>query len=60
MDVFAFDLRYLHYDHHKYNKEHTMSPFAGLAFHPLDGILQVFGRGIVRGGGDDMKYREMH
>ena len=32
---------YLHYIHHKYNKEHTMSPFAGLAFHPLDGILQA-------------------
>jgi hypothetical protein len=34
-------LRTLHYIHHKYNKEHTLSPFAGLAFHPLDGILQV-------------------
>lgn len=33
--------RTLHYIHHKYNKEHTLSPFAGLAFHPLDGILQV-------------------
>jgi len=33
--------RYLHYDHHKYNKEHTLSPFAGLAFHPIDGILQA-------------------
>ena len=33
--------RVLHYIHHKYNKEHTLSPFAGLAFHPLDGILQV-------------------
>jgi lathosterol oxidase len=31
----------LHYDHHKYNKEHTLSPFAGLAFHPIDGILQA-------------------
>ena len=27
--------------HHKYNKEHTLSPFAGLAFHPLDGIMQA-------------------
>jgi Delta7-sterol 5-desaturase len=27
--------------HHKYNKEHTLSPFAGLAFHPIDGILQA-------------------
>lgn len=34
-------LRWLHYIHHKYNKEHTMSPFAGLAFHALDGITQV-------------------
>lgn len=33
--------KYLHYDHHKYNKEHSLSPFAGLAFHPLDGILQA-------------------
>lgn len=33
--------KYLHFDHHKYNKEHTLSPFAGLAFHPIDGILQA-------------------
>lgn len=33
--------RLLHSEHHKYNKEHTLSPFAGLAFHPLDGILQA-------------------
>ncbi len=33
--------RYLHHIHHKYNKEHTLSPFAGLAFHPLDGCLQA-------------------
>jgi len=32
---------WLHYIHHKYNKEHTLSPFAGLAFHPIDGILQA-------------------
>jgi lathosterol oxidase len=31
----------LHHIHHKYNKEHTLSPFAGLAFHPIDGILQA-------------------
>eukprot|EP00798_Chlamydomonas_sp_ICE-L_P014177 gene14177-20144_t len=31
----------LHYIHHKYNKEHTLSPFAGLAFHPIDGMLQA-------------------
>ena len=33
--------RLLHFIHHKYNKEHSMSPFAGLAFHPLDGIIQA-------------------
>jgi len=33
--------RLLHNEHHKYNKEHTLSPFAGLAFHPMDGILQA-------------------
>ena len=33
--------RHLHVYHHKYNKEHTLSPFAGLAFHPVDGIMQV-------------------
>ncbi|KAI8105512.1 hypothetical protein M9434_000097 [Picochlorum sp. BPE23] len=33
--------RYLHHIHHIYNKEHTLSPFAGLAFHPLDGIMQA-------------------
>lgn len=31
----------LHYIHHKYNKENTLSPLAGLAFHPLDGVLQA-------------------
>eukprot|EP00894_Picocystis_sp_ML_P001607 jgi/Pico_ML_1/52124/g2884.t1 len=31
----------LHHIHHKYNKENTMSPFAGLAFHPFDGMLQA-------------------
>jgi Delta7-sterol 5-desaturase len=33
--------RYLHNVHHKYNKEHSLSPFAGLAFHPIDGMLQA-------------------
>ncbi|GAB4820633.1 hypothetical protein N2152v2_007679 [Parachlorella kessleri] len=33
--------KYLHVTHHKYNKEHTMSPFAGLAFNALDGIIQA-------------------
>lgn len=31
----------LHHTHHIYNKENTLSPFAGLAFHPLDGMLQA-------------------
>ena len=31
----------LHRTHHVYNKEHTLSPFAGLAFHPVDGLLQA-------------------
>ncbi|CAM6056060.1 unnamed protein product [Sphagnum tenellum] len=31
----------LHAPHHIYNKQDTLSPFAGLAFHPLDGILQA-------------------
>lgn len=34
--------RHIHATHHKYNKENTLSPFAGLAFHPLDGVLQVW------------------
>lgn len=33
--------KYLHSIHHSYNKEDSLSPFAGLAFHPVDGILQV-------------------
>ncbi|GJP56380.1 hypothetical protein CLOM_g15445 [Closterium sp. NIES-68] len=32
---------YLHAIHHIYNKQNTLSPFAGLAFHPLDGIIQA-------------------
>ncbi|XP_047317946.1 delta(7)-sterol-C5(6)-desaturase-like [Impatiens glandulifera] len=32
--------KYLHSIHHVYNKQNTLSPFASLAFHPLDGILQ--------------------
>ncbi|KAK7381066.1 hypothetical protein VNO78_33590 [Psophocarpus tetragonolobus] len=34
--------KHLHATHHIYNKQNTLSPFAGLAFHPLDGILQAF------------------
>ncbi|XP_027358200.1 delta(7)-sterol-C5(6)-desaturase-like [Abrus precatorius] len=33
--------KHLHATHHIYNKQNTLSPFAGLAFHPLDGILQA-------------------
>nr|XP_043613243.1 delta(7)-sterol-C5(6)-desaturase-like [Erigeron canadensis] len=33
--------KYLHATHHIYNKQNTLSPFAGLAFHPLDGMLQA-------------------
>ncbi|KAG0582992.1 hypothetical protein M758_3G103300 [Ceratodon purpureus] len=33
--------KYLHATHHIYNKQNTLSPFAGLAFHPIDGCLQA-------------------
>lgn len=33
--------RSMHSIHHIYNKEDTLSPFAGLAFHPMDGIMQA-------------------
>ncbi|KAJ0840433.1 putative delta(7)-sterol 5(6)-desaturase [Helianthus annuus] len=33
--------KWLHATHHIYNKQNTLSPFAGLAFHPIDGILQA-------------------
>jgi Delta7-sterol 5-desaturase len=33
--------QWLHRIHHVYNKDHTLSPFAGLAFHPLDGLMQA-------------------
>jgi len=38
---------WLHVIHHKYNKGDQMSPFAGLAFHPLDGIMQARHRMVV-------------
>ena len=41
MNARVIACRLLHHTHHKYNKEHTLSPFAGLAFNPFDGILQV-------------------
>lgn len=39
--------KYLHATHHIYNKQNTLSPFAGLAFHPLDGILQAVPHSIA-------------
>ncbi|KAJ7975755.1 delta(7)-sterol-C5(6)-desaturase-like [Quillaja saponaria] len=39
--------RYFHSTHHMYNKQNTLSPFAGLAFHPVDGILQALPHVIV-------------
>lgn len=37
----------LHHTHHKYNKEHTLSPFAGLAFNAVDGIIQAIPYGYT-------------
>uniref|UniRef100_M4CA25 Fatty acid hydroxylase domain-containing protein n=1 Tax=Brassica campestris TaxID=3711 RepID=M4CA25_BRACM len=36
-----FLYKHLHATHHMYNKQNTLSPFAGFASHPLDGILQA-------------------
>lgn len=36
-----FLYKYIHALHHKYNKPHTLSPWASIAFNPLDGILQA-------------------
>jgi lathosterol oxidase len=36
-----FLYKYVHALHHKYNKHSTLSPWASLAFNPLDGALQV-------------------
>ncbi|KAF7129168.1 hypothetical protein RHSIM_Rhsim10G0068800 [Rhododendron simsii] len=33
--------KYLHATHHIYNKENTLSPWAGMALNPLDGLLQA-------------------
>jgi hypothetical protein len=33
--------KYVHALHHKYNKPSTLSPWASVAFNPIDGILQV-------------------
>ena len=33
--------KHVHMLHHKYNKPETLTPWASVAFHPLDGILQA-------------------
>ena len=33
--------KWLHRTHHIYNNQNSLSPFAGLAFHPIDGMLQA-------------------
>jgi Delta7-sterol 5-desaturase len=33
--------KFIHAPHHKYNKIDTLTPWASIAFHPLDGILQA-------------------
>jgi lathosterol oxidase len=33
--------KYIHGTHHKYNSAETLTPFASIAFNPLDGILQA-------------------
>ena len=37
----------LHKTHHIYNNEGSLSPFAGLAFHPVDGLLQAAPYGLL-------------
>jgi lathosterol oxidase len=36
-----FLYKYVHGMHHKYNKSSTLTPWASIAFNPIDGILQV-------------------
>lgn len=36
-----FLYKYIHMKHHKYNKPETLSPWASIAFNPIDGILQA-------------------
>jgi Delta7-sterol 5-desaturase len=33
--------KHIHLLHHQYNKAETLTPWASIAFHPLDGILQA-------------------
>ena len=42
-----FLYRLLHKTHHIYNNEGSLSPFAGLAFHPVDGLLQAAPYGLL-------------
>ncbi|KNA04521.1 hypothetical protein SOVF_198980 [Spinacia oleracea] len=39
--------KHIHSRHHSYNKESSLSPFAGWALHPLDGILMELPHGIA-------------
>ena len=34
-------IKWLHADHHIYNTGDSLSPWAGLAFHPVDGMMQA-------------------
>lgn len=36
-----FLYKHVHLLHHKYNKAETLTPWASIAFHPLDGIMQA-------------------
>jgi Delta7-sterol 5-desaturase len=36
-----FLYKHIHLMHHQYNKPETLTPWASIAFHPLDGILQA-------------------
>ncbi|CAN0172288.1 unnamed protein product, partial [Scytosiphon promiscuus] len=36
-----FLYKYVHALHHKYNSAETLSPWASIAFNPLDGVLQA-------------------
>ena len=38
-----FLYKYIHALHHSYNSPETLTPWASIAFNPLDGILQVRG-----------------
>ena len=33
--------KYIHHTHHLYNREHTLTPWASVAFNPIDGLLQA-------------------